>query len=76
VQRIAQNPTIATNVHTRMLLPPILESAHGVKCDECRDRSGANFVCYNVGNATASMTLYSGSDEWQEKKKRQYKQRK
>eukprot|EP00026_Physarum_polycephalum_P001610 Phypoly_transcript_01612.p1 GENE.Phypoly_transcript_01612~~Phypoly_transcript_01612.p1 ORF type:complete len:942 (+),score=162.08 Phypoly_transcript_01612:32-2857(+) len=58
VQRIAQNPTIATNVHARMLLPPILESAQGgEKCESCCTRSGANFVCHNIGNATSDTDI-------------------
>jgi small GTP-binding protein len=57
VQRIAQNPTIATNVHTRMLLPAILEGADLEKCESCANRTGANFICRNVGNASADTDI-------------------
>jgi len=57
VQRIAQNPVIATNVHARLLLPSLLTNPRREKCDACGGHSGANFVCYNVGNATAETDL-------------------
>ncbi len=57
VQRIAQNPTIATSVHTRLLLPPMLTGAtvSNSVCDLCSTLHGVNFVCHSVGNATAGI---------------------
>jgi len=87
VQRIAQNPTIATNVHTRLLLPPFLTSVSSYdsssngngsnnnnnndtsansggrsgsvsgRDEKCESVEGVNFVCYNVGNATADTDI-------------------
>jgi len=57
VQRIAQNPAIATNVHLQLFIPPACSEIKQDKCDRCKELTGANSICCNVGNATADSNI-------------------